>query len=353
MTIRSRLLVLLLPTLSAFILLIALFFYFNWSHEIVDNFKVITSLGVDVSRQEIDQKLQNALFMIFLGSIVTVLMIITAVFFIADKISKPVRQLNQAALDIAAGEYETNIQVEGPKEIVELANTLNTMSECLADQMLRLKESSLIRERLYGEHECALLLQHYMLQKVVDDFHFSDLKIFLASTNLSKSSKGICLRYKGTELSEFRLTIIEAKKAGFSALYELNRHSLLPLQELTDYGYIECFFENNFIFRYSSQELHSPLVWSLAEEQFVDIGQGISMHKNKYLIFLYNSALLDHFITEKAIQTWLGKVLRHFAKDGLNHLHTILSNELNYLARRASIKDNLYILALYLPPKSE
>ena len=68
------------------------------------------------------------------------------VFLIADRISKPVRQLNQAALEIAAGEYETNIDVKGPKEIVELAHTLNTMSECLVEHMSRLRESSLIRK---------------------------------------------------------------------------------------------------------------------------------------------------------------------------------------------------------------
>ena len=98
------------------------------------------------------------------------LLVVGIVFIIADHISKPVRQLNRAALEIAAGDYEANIRVEGPKEIMELAHTLNTMSQCLVEHMSRLKESSLIRERMYGEYECSLLLQYYMLQHVIEDF---------------------------------------------------------------------------------------------------------------------------------------------------------------------------------------
>src|SRR5438128_44673 len=39
MTIRSRLLLLLLPPLTAFLILISFFFYANWSREILNGFK--------------------------------------------------------------------------------------------------------------------------------------------------------------------------------------------------------------------------------------------------------------------------------------------------------------------------
>ena len=201
MTIRSRLLILLLPTLIAFVILISFFSHFNSSREIM-----------------------------FAGSFLTLLLVTMAVFLIADKISKPVRQLNQAALEIAAGDYEANIEVEGPKEIVELAQNLNTMSQCLVEHMSRLKESSMIRERMYGEYECALLLQHYMLQKVIDDYtldpafqedkHLPPLRMLLISIPLSPLQKGLLLNISHLSAGT-SLALLEASEPGFSGLFQL------------------------------------------------------------------------------------------------------------------------------------
>lgn len=191
MTIRARLLLLLLPPLTAFLILIPFFLYFNWSREIL-----------------------------LAGSCLTLLLVIGTVFLIADRISKPVRQLNQAALGIAAGNYESNIQVEGPKEIVELAHTLNTMSQCLVEHMSRLRESSLIRERMYGEYECALLLQHYMLQKVIEEFNYPNLHMRLISGPLSPIQKGLFLKIDHSS-SKLKLTLLEAMDQGFAGLFQL------------------------------------------------------------------------------------------------------------------------------------
>ena len=187
MTIRSRLLLLLLPSLITFFLLMSLFFYFNL--EIINGF-------------------MSRLQFLMLGFFITLLLITVTVFVIADRISKPVRQLNQAAMEIAAGDYEANIEVKGPKEIVELAHTLNTMSECLVEHMSRLRESSVVRERMYGEYECALLLQHYMLQKVIEEFHHASLRMVLISVPLSPLQKGLFLKTDSSRFGRFNFNII-------------------------------------------------------------------------------------------------------------------------------------------------
>jgi HAMP domain-containing protein len=320
MTIRTRLLLLLLPTLTAFLFFISFFFYFNSSREIL-----------------------------LVGSCLTLLLVVSTVFLIAERISKPVRQLNQAALQIAAGDYEANIKVEGPKEIVELAHTLNTMSECLVEHMSRLRESSLIRERMYGEYECALLLQHYMLQKIVEDFNQTHLRMRLISIPLSSLQKGLFLKIDRPTSTALTLTLLEAQEQGFNGIFQLNQWAHLPKSEFKKKSYVECQFVDQYQFlRYDAHTLFPPLVWSMQSHQFVkgDL-QEISLH-NRDMIFLYNSSLIDQFETEKNIENWFARVLRHFAEDGLDTIHTMLTNELTFLAKKFDPKRNFKIIIMQI-----
>lgn len=323
MTIRSRLLLLLLPPLTAFLILASFFFYFNWSREIL-----------------------------LMGSCVTLLLVIGTVFIIADRISKPVRQLNQAALGIAAGDYEANIQVDGPKEIVELAHTLNTMSQCLVEHMSRLRESSLIRERMYGEYECALLLQHYMLQKVIEDFHHSHLQLRLISLPLSPLQKGLFLLIDRPPTCDLRITLLEAQDPGFPGLFELNQCAYLPREQLENKAFIDCQFMDQYrLLRYHSHLLFPPLVWSMKAQQFIKTDCPEIPLQNRDMVFLYNSSLIEHFGTEDAIERWFTRVLRHFAEDGLEAIHTMLTNELTFLAKKQHAKHNFKMISLQLKIK--
>jgi HAMP domain-containing protein len=311
--------------------------------------EVIALLGADVSMNEIDRKLQNALWMISLGTCLTISMIIITVFLIADRISKPVQQLNQAALNIAAGNYEANVQVKGPKEIVELANTLNTMSECLVENISRLRESSLIRERMYGEYECARLMQYYMLQREVENFRHPHLLIRALSLNLSPIQKGVLLKWNERSSEQSRLALIEAKEPGFSSLFELNASTCLPLNDLVDYPFIDCqFLHHDSILRYHQQQLFPPLVWSVHSKKWIK-GENheISLH-HQDMIFLYNSGLIEQFEHLENIEAWFSKVLRHFAEDGLDTIHTMLKNELNFLAKKEHVKRNFHIVGIQM-----
>lgn len=311
--------------------------------------EVIALLAADVSVKEIDRKLSNALLVISLGTFLTSLLILGTVYLIADKISKPVQQLNQAALDIAAGNYEADIHVKGPREIVELANTLNTMSECLVENISRLRESSLIRERMYGEYECALLLQYYMFQKVIEEFKDPHIQMRSLSVNLAATQQGILLRYDYPSSTHLRFRLIEAKDPGFVGLYDLNASTYLPLDRMQDHPYIECQFENGYqTLRYQMQHLSPALVWSIKTSQFVrGIDQVIDL-QNQDMVFLYNSDLVDQFGSQEKMEAWLSRILRHFAEDGLETIHTMLTNELNFLAKKEHIKRNFHILGLQM-----
>ncbi len=311
--------------------------------------EVLALLRADVSMKEIDQKLDKAWLIILMGSCITLLLVVITVFLIADRISKPIRQLNQAALEIAAGDYEANIKVKGPKEIVELAHTLNTMSECLVEHMSRLRESSLIRERMYGEYECALLLQHYMLQKVIEEFHHSAIRMRLISMPLSPLQKGLFLKVERPSNVDLDLTLLEAQDQGFTGLFQLNQWAYLPKEELKNKAFIECQFMDHYKFlRYDVNSLFPPLVWSIKSQQFIKGDhQKIPLH-NRDMIFLYSSSLIEQFKTKEAIEGWFARVLRHFSEDGLDTIYTMLTNELTFLAKKQQAKRSFKIIGLQL-----
>lgn len=312
--------------------------------------EVLALLGADVGMKAIDQKLQNALMAILAGVFITLLFVILTVFIIADRISKPVQQLNQAALAIAAGDYEANIQVKGPKEIEELAQNLNTMSECLVEHMSRLRESSLIRERMYGEYECALLLQHYMLHKVVDEFNHPYVRLKLISVPLSPLQKGLLLKIDRAQPNhDFTLCLVEAQEQGFAGLFELNQQAYLPTDTLNSQSFVECQFLQNFSYlHYKLNHLFPPLVWSIKSQKFIKESHNEIPLQNQDMVFLYNSSLIEQFNTQEHLENWLGRVLRHFAEDGLDIIYTMLTNELNFLAKKQQVKRNFQIISMQI-----
>ncbi len=318
MTIRSRLLALLIPMLTAFLVLNSLFFYFHWSREFL-----------------------------LVGSIVLLLVVIAVVFAIAEKITKPVRQLNRAALAIAAGDYEANIQVEGPREIVELAQTLNTMSQCLVEHMSHLKENSLIRERMYGEYECSLLLQHYMLQKVVDEFRNSRLSMRLICLPKSPLKKGLFLKQTQPPSSEVVLTLFESEKEGFNGLFHLMENS--NSFELGSIPFVQCQFIDHYrLLRYNSRTLFRPFIWSRRRCLFIQGQHALVPLEPCDMIFLCNQSVIGYFVTEEKVEEWLSKILRHFAEDGLDAIQLMLTNELSFLSKRQYAKHNIKILGLQI-----
>lgn len=316
MTIRTRLLLLLIPPLTAFLFFDSLFFYFHWSRDTL-----------------------------LIGSCIILLLVIGIVFIIADRISNPVRRLNRAALQIAAGDYEANIQVEGPKEIKELANTLNTMSQCLVEYISRLKESSLVRERMYGEYECSVLLQHYMLQKVVEDFSNPNLLIRLISVPQSPLQRGLFLKFDQPDDCDLMLTLLESQETGFAGLFQLNQIAYLHKDEFKNIGYIECqFIDQYHLLRYDTDTLFPPLAWSVKNQFFIKNQTGEIVVENLDMIFLYNSSVIDHFKTKEAIEEWFARVLRHFGEDGLDTIQLMLTNELTFLAKKQHVKHNFKII---------
>src|SRR3990167_4492546 len=264
MKIRTRLFLFLLPTLLA------------------SNFFIFALFAYHLHEGLNDKSFQNSLIILILGILCTIGLMVTSLYYIANRISNPIQKLNNSALAIAAGQYGESISVDGPKEIMELANTLNTMSECLLENINRLKENSLLRERMYGEYECAMLLQHMMLQKNIDDCK-SDAVSIRSITFFSDSPRGLLLDFPKTEKTHlFHIHMAEAEEEGFEGMYQL----------LSEYKLSKDTYEKehtSILFDLSQSTLHikgqnQPLIWSLEEKQYQIVQEGpIQVQSGAYL----------------------------------------------------------------------
>jgi HAMP domain-containing protein len=344
MTILSSLLRWLLPPLTFFVLSITLFFYFYWHSDITDP---LTLLALAIT-------------------LISGLALLACVFFVVNSISKPIQQLKEAALDIAAGDYRsTTVPVKAPEEIADLADALHTMSECVQENISRMREDSTRSERMHGEYECALLLQQHMLHKVVEENLSHAIDVQLINHRSATSPQGLLLQINNPSKDKTEISFFEAIESGFSGIFKLlkdphessqkiqmNIQHLNPPQVKKDY--IEQISEKeslDAICEFSIMNMPQPVIWSARKEMFIlsdsKESTGIQLERGD-LIFLYNHGFAKCFDRPKQIQEWFQKVLRHFAVEGMELFVTMLNCEVNFLARKQHIDHDINIIYIQL-----
>ena len=300
-------------------------------------------MAADINVNLIDQKFHESLFLILFSAGLTLLAMVATLFMIANKISRPVQKLNNSALAIAAGQYGESIQADGPREIAELANTLNTMSECLHENINRLKENSLLRERMYGEYECAMLLQHLMLQKNIDDCR-SDAVAIKAITFFSDNPRGLLLDFPKSDPDFFQIHLAEAQEEGFEGMYQL----------LTQYKYSK---ESQ---NYTSISLDrngptlqckggpNKVLWSLTERRLIPLTLESVKVESGDFIFLFNEGFLQFYKDPQKINDLLTKVLKVFAQEGLETTASMLQKEISFATKRKDLPADIHLLCFQI-----
>lgn len=333
MSIRIRLLLWLLPILIFFITVISYLSYLNI---------VAISSNPSILESNLDYALGEIVFIAFL----MILSITILVLFLANKISHPVQKLKNAALSLAAGEYGDFVHVKGPLEIVELANTLNTMSQCLEEQITRYRETSIARERMYGEYECSLLLQHHMLQKVIENFDNPHMHMRSIQINAARQPRGVLLNVSAKEEAT-RLIFAEAFKSGFEAIFELIKNANELTVKQQNFSYLELNFDHvKKMISFSRHKMAKAMIWRIRERKFAEYKENSFSYNPGDFLLLFNSGFEKLFISEELINAWFGKVLRHFAEEGIDPVVTMLSNELNFLANKQHIDQDMYLLCV-------
>lgn len=303
--------------------------------------QVIALVGSNLNLDIFDHMVDRAILMIVLASLVSILLVGSLVYLITNKISEPVQKLKDAALSLAAGEYEEKISVKGPREIVDLANTYNTMRECLLENITRLRDISYSREVLFGEQECALLLQHRMLDVVIDQFHNSKMAIKHISTPSSTLGLGVKLAIDEKD-NQVDLTLLQSQEEGFEGIYHLLSGSV------EDLGSVKLHFDfNAHSLNVKTHALPLPIFWSMQQMRFVQDTETFSFALGDLVLF-YNQELEDAFPSRAAIKEWLGRVFRQFGKDPLELMTTMLGSELNFWQKKQLVSRHIHLYLIKL-----
>jgi HAMP domain-containing protein len=315
---------------------------------------VIALLSADASAAPISEKLQEKLLLIALSTGLTIALVVIFLWVVASKISRPVQKLGGSALAIAAGQYGNKVQVKGPKEIVELANTLNTMSECLNENINRLKENSLLRERMYGEYECAMLLQHLILQRMIEECK-SDAIAVKAITLFSENPRGLLLDLPKTEKNPLlQIHLVEAKETGFEGIYELLTQYKLSKEtaskELDEmFPSIQVSIDTQKpSFIYSSNRFTMPIVWSMKTNSIVENLHGEIELQSGDFFFLFNQTCLKLCGNHKKIQDLVSKILKYFAEEGLDTCVNMLQKELAFLVKKKDPEEDVHLICFQM-----
>ncbi|TDO78362.1 signal transduction histidine kinase [Halanaerobium saccharolyticum] len=115
---------------------------------IVDGQKVLTLYWKNINPEnQLDSGLynyfkKNVYKAIIFSALIVILLIIILSFVLSKKITKPVIKVKNAALEVAQGNYQQNIESRGDDELAELVDAFNLMSEKLLKLEKIRKEST-------------------------------------------------------------------------------------------------------------------------------------------------------------------------------------------------------------------
>ena len=158
-----------------------------------DNIRAITFADIGISI--IDEKTTEAQVRIFTTGLLLFVISIVAGLFITRRLIKPIGQLKEVALKVAAGMYDQQINIKEPQELEELSNAFNDMSHSLKQTLEELYISNKKIADLRNRSEIERLIEQKFssdrLQPEVSNSYGCSLDIgqntFLWATNKENS----------------------------------------------------------------------------------------------------------------------------------------------------------------------
>jgi len=313
---------------------------------IFDKNENVTSLvAADLSLGVIDRKARQSQGLIFIGGLVTVLLIMACAAIVTNNISQPIEQLKNAALSLAAGNYGKKVELEGaPKEIAELANTVNTMSECLREHLAKLEESSILREKMIGEIECIRILESKFVDAIADRFYHPSMRIKAVGIQGRTPHKTTTLEIFENEEKRVRFIYKESNFIGFDGIYELvTGKKDIPFCELI----LNKTNSSQWNLSFYQDILSPPLIWQPSTNTMAVCDKSTQLGPNDFVI-ITNATLEELIKGEDSLHNWFSRVFRHFGEEGLDACSTLLMNEFTFLAQRHEVQTPLQAICLQI-----
>ncbi len=336
MKLRSQLILALLPALIA-IFLVGAF----WLHLAEGKMSPLPSYEEASSMASVGLWHERSSFpMTTLIAICLVIATCLAVVWITHKICRPLEMIRKGSLSMAAGNYKSPLHLIGAAEdLADIANSLNTLSDCLDHANTSTSERRLSQDPLSGEYESALLLQQHCLQSKVENHPFPEqIRIRLLSHLGYGELSGTFFDFEAEE-DTISFYLAQASQKGLSGFYDLLRspqghpHTRVSLQGA-------CITAN------AHQSMPMPFLWSHAPQKLQRLSQGFLPWETGDLIFLPTPSLYHLFQEEPLFCQWLQRPLEQFASEGLETCMAMLSKELAFITRRRHITEDLHLIAI-------
>lgn len=90
-------------------------------------------LGTGLYTDDIEKEIAGYELKIYIAIAVVILLVLLIGYFIARKITNPIKQITQSAIDISNGNFSNRLVIDQEDEIGLLANAFNSLSETVAD----------------------------------------------------------------------------------------------------------------------------------------------------------------------------------------------------------------------------
>ena len=299
---------------------------------------VIALVGADLRLELLDQKAKTMQGIIALVAIITIACTTLGIAFIANKISQPVEELKNAALVVAGGNLGQTIQVDGPQEIKELANALNTLSECMRENLTRLEETSVMREKLLGKKECFRILQNTLIEEALQHFKHPHIKIQAIDMPGKEEDKPIVIEFPDSGQTHLVVTFKEALKKGLDGVIDLFRSDLTPRLMLTLNKEVA-----SWRLSYTTNNMPKPLIWSAHKQALSIAKEEEELHAGDFII-LVNNSLATVMSREDVVHNWFARAFHHFANVGIEACMASLKNEFLFLAKKQRFTSSLQLI---------
>ncbi len=133
--------------------------------EIADNTEglIMSALSdVEAGINQMALAVQRNIIFVFVALL---LLIILVANYLANRLSKPIKELERAVFEVGDGDLDYNLSINTGDEIEELASSFNQMTQDLKQYMKELKETTAIKEKIESELQIATNIQASMLPR--------------------------------------------------------------------------------------------------------------------------------------------------------------------------------------------
>ncbi len=133
--------------------------------------------GADVNIDIIESKTRTALLQVVVIGLVALIAGLVIAYFSTERLTRPIFELKQSALQVAAGGFGNEIHVENPAELTHLSGSLTRLSRSLQETVTSLTGENFRLEEKRRRNELGNLVRSFMKHKSSVDFFDASRKL--------------------------------------------------------------------------------------------------------------------------------------------------------------------------------